>query len=387
MPCIFFSSRKAPVQDLQPRIVKEAAAEGESFTLYGSWSAAALAQLENWTALEDSMPRKGIARMEASWDLRQISRLDHTGAQLLWNAWGHAWPRHVLVLDLQRATLNRVARFTVPAPRPVRRGLRVLFMQLGAWLMGLESHAASALRLTGQLFLDLLQFLRDPSRAPWRDISGHIYRIGATALPITALVGFLVGVVLAYLMARQLRQFGADAFIVNILGLALIRELGPVLAAILIAGRSGSAITAQIGVMRVTEELDAMRVMGIRWGSRLVLPRALALALVMPLLAAWTTAAALLGGMLATDLSMGLSPEYFLVALPKAVQLSNLWLAMAKSVVFGLLIALNGCHFGLRVLPNTQSLGEGTTASVVTSITLVILVDALFAVLFKGVGL
>jgi phospholipid/cholesterol/gamma-HCH transport system permease protein len=374
------------VQD-PPRIVKEASAAGPSITLYGSWSAAALAQLENWTALEEALPRPGPAQMEASWDLRQISRLDHTGAQLLWNRWGHAWPRHVLVLEGQRSTLNRVARFTVLPPRPERTTLRALLLGLGEWLMGIESHAASALRLTGQLFLDLFQFLRDPSRGPWRDISGHLYRIGATALPITALVGFLVGVVLAYLMARQLRQFGADAFIVNILGMALIRELGPVLAAILIAGRSGSAITAQIGVMRVTEELDAMRVMGIRWGFRLVLPRALALALAMPLLAAWTTAAALLGGMLATDLAMGLSPAYFLVALPKAVQLSNLWLAVGKSVVFGLLIALNGCHFGLRVLPNTQSLGEGTTASVVTSITMVILVDALFAVLFKGVGL
>ena len=375
------------MQASPPRIDKETSATGESITLYGSWSAAALAQIDNWTALEESLPRHAKALMEASWDLRQIERLDHTGAQLLWNAWGHAWPRHVLVLDLQRATLNRVARFTVLPPKAHRSTAKEWFMKFGEWLMGIESHAVGALRLTGQTALDLLQFLRDPSKAPWRDISGHIYRIGATALPITALVGFLIGVVLAYLMARQLRQFGADAFIVNILGLSLIRELGPVLAAILIAGRSGSAITAQIGVMRVTEELDAMRVMGIRRGYRLVLPRALALALVMPLLAAWTTAAALLGGMLATDLSMGLSPAYFLIALPKVVQLSNLWLAMAKAVVFGLLIALNSCHFGLRVLPNTQSLGEGTTASVVTSITMVILVDALFAVLFKGVGL
>ena len=375
------------MQASPPRIDKETSATGESITLYGSWSAAALALIDNWTALEESLPRHAKALMEASWDLRQIERLDHTGAQLLWNAWGHAWPRHVLVLDLQRATLNRVARFTVLPPKAHRSTAKEWFMKFGEWLMGIESHAVGALRLTGQTALDLLQFLRDPSKAPWRDISGHIYRIGATALPITALVGFLIGVVLAYLMARQLRQFGADAFIVNILGLSLIRELGPVLAAILIAGRSGSAITAQIGVMRVTEELDAMRVMGIRRGYRLVLPRALALALVMPLLAAWTTAAALLGGMLATDLSMGLSPAYFLIALPKVVQLSNLWLAMAKAVVFGLLIALNSCHFGLRVLPNTQSLGEGTTASVVTSITMVILVDALFAVLFKGVGL
>jgi phospholipid/cholesterol/gamma-HCH transport system permease protein len=166
----------------------------------------------------------------------------------------------------------------------------------------------------------------------------------------------------------------------------VIRELGPVLAAILVAGRSGSAITAQIGVMRVTEELDAMRIMGIAQGYRLVMPRVLAMAVAMPLVAVWTTLAALLGGMLASDLVMGLTPAYFVTALPKAVQLSNLWLAIGKSTVFGVLIALIGCHYGLRVLPNTQSLGQGTTASVVTSITLVILVDAFFAVVFKDIG-
>jgi phospholipid/cholesterol/gamma-HCH transport system permease protein len=206
-------------------------------------------------------------------------------------------------------------------------------------------------------------------------------------LPITALVGFLIGVVLAYLMSQQLRTLGANTFIINILGMALIRELGPVLAAILIAGRSGSAITAQIGVMRVTEELDAMRVMGISQGFRLVMPRAIAMSIAMPLLVAWTTAAALLGGMLAVDVVMGITPAYFLEALPKAVKLENLWLAMGKSTVFGLAIALIGCHFGLRVKPNTESLGEGTTASVVAAITTVLMVDAIFAIAFKGVGL
>ena len=158
------------------------------------------------------------------------------------------------------------------------------------------------------------------------------------------------------------------------------------LGAILVAGRSGSAITAQIGVMRVTEELDAMRVMGIAHGFRLVLPRALALGLAMPLIALWTTRAALAGGMLAADLTMGISAAYFLQVLPAAVQVSNLWLAMAKSVVFGVFIALIGCHWGLRVKPNTQSLGEGTTASVVSAITMVIIVDAVFAVAFRSVG-
>ena len=218
-------------------------------------------------------------------------------------------------------------------------------------------------------------------------MSGHLYHIGATALPITALVGFLIGVVLAYLMSLQLRQFGADAFIVDILGISLIRELGPVLAAILLAGRSGSAITAQIGVMRVTEELDAMRVMGIPKGYRLVMPRAMAMALAMPLISVWTTLSALLGGMLAADLVMGVTPAYFVEALPKAVEVSNLTLATGKSFVFGLLIAIIGCHYGLRVKPNTESLGQGTTASVVTSITVVILVDALFAVMFKDIGI
>jgi phospholipid/cholesterol/gamma-HCH transport system permease protein len=139
--------------------------------------------------------------------------------------------------------------------------------------------------------------------------------------------------------------------------------------------------------MRVTEELDAMRVMGIAKGYRLVMPRAIAMALAMPLLAVWTTLAALAGGMLAADLAMGVTPAYFFSALPRAVQISNLILAVAKSAVFGLLIALIGCHFGLRVKPNTESLGQGTTASVVTSITMVILVDALFAVVFKDIGL
>jgi phospholipid/cholesterol/gamma-HCH transport system permease protein len=283
--------------------------------------------------------------------------------------------------------LSRVAQYSVPPPALTRTSAQQLFLALGARVWLVIDHASGLIRLTGQLLLDTLHLLRAPGKGPWRDVSGHLFRIGATAMPITALVGFLIGVVLAYLMSLQLRQFGADAFIVNILGISLIRELGPVLAAILIAGRSGSAITAQIGVMRVTEELDAMRVMGIAKGYRLVLPRAIALSLAMPLLTVWTTLAALLGGVLASDLSMGVTPAYFLAALPRAVDVSNLTLALSKSVVFGLMIALIGCHYGLRVKPNTESLGQGTTASVVTSITLVILVDALFAIVFRNIGI
>ncbi len=374
------------MQDASPRITRESAPQGPVARVLGRWTAAQLTMPGAWESVEDGLSAlKGEAAL--GWDLRDLQRLDHLGALALWNHWGRQWPAQLEASSDQRAMLERVARFTVAPPPNRRRTPWDYFLNLGELLFKLTDHVRDLLRLIGQLMLDLLRLVRAPRDGPWRDVTGHIFHIGATALPITALVGFLIGVVLAYLTSQQLRLFGAEIYIVNILGLSLIRELGPVLAAVLIAGRSGSAITAQIGVMRVTEELDAMRVMGIPQGFRLVMPRAMAMALAMPLITLWTTLAALVGGMLAADLVLGITPSYFINNLPRAVMVSNLWLAMGKSVVFGLLIALIGCHYGLRIKPNTESLGQGTTASVVTSITVVILIDALFAVVFKNIGI
>jgi phospholipid/cholesterol/gamma-HCH transport system permease protein len=407
------------MEDVTPRIEQQDTPQGRLYVVRGAWTAADLTGEDVWQALTaqlqslndherfgagppqaktaPSSSERGSAPPKAHevesvgapvWDLEQVHKLDHLGAQVLWNHWGRKWPEQIKAEPSQRAVLETVAKFSAhpPAPRS-KPGWSEPFILLGTRVLRLIDHLKGMVRLIGQLLLDIIRLIKHPQEGPWRDLSGHLFHIGATALPITALVGFLIGVVLAYLISQQLRQFGADAFIVNILGISLIRELGPVLAAILIAGRSGSAITAQIGVMRVTEELDAMRVMGIARGFRLVMPRALALAMVMPLISVWTTIAALLGGMLAADVSMGVSPSYFINSLPAAVDVANLTLATAKSVVFGVLIALVGCHYGLRVKPNTESLGQGTTASVVTSITVVILVDALFAVVFKSVGI
>ncbi|GAB3666006.1 MlaE family ABC transporter permease [Ramlibacter alkalitolerans] len=370
--------------ELTPRVEQAPAAQGDVVRLLGEWTAAQFSRPQLFRDLVRALPRK---RDRQAWDLRQAALLDHVGAQLLWDHWGQRWPDQLEVLPPQRAILERVAQFTRARPKRKRPGLRDYYLGFGALLLRAGDHLKGFLQLIGQLTIDLRELVRAPHRAPWRDFSGHLYRIGATSLPITALVGGLIGVVLAYLTAQQLRQFGADAYIVDILGIALVRELGPMLGAILIAGRSGSAITAEIGVMRVTDELDAMRVMGISHTYRLVMPRAMALSIAMPLISGWTTIAGLIGGMVAADLSLGISPLFFLRALPDAVRVSNLVLGMSKSVVFGILIALIGCHFGLRVQPNTQSLGQGTTASVVTAITVVILVDALFAILFSNVGI
>ena len=371
--------------DIAPRLSREDTPDGPWMRLHGRWGAADIGARSRWRKLAQELAA-AAPTPQLGWDLRGLTWLDHVGAQLLWNHWGRAWPERLTLDETQRSLLERVASLTTTPPPREAWSFGQQVDDLGVLVLHGVDHFKRLVVLVGQLLLDSLRVLRAPMRAPWRDVSGHLYRMGATALPITALVGFLIGLVLAYLMSLQLRQFGAESFIVNILGISLIRELGPVLAAILVAGRSGSAITAQIGVMRVTEELDAMRVMGIPQGFRLVLPRVLALAIAMPLLSVWTTLAALAGGMLAADAAMDISPAYFLQALPNAVGRGNLTLALSKSVVFGSLIALVGCHWGLRVKPNTQSLGEGTTASVVSSITVVIIVDALFAVAFKNVG-
>ncbi|SDD10648.1 phospholipid/cholesterol/gamma-HCH transport system permease protein [Cupriavidus sp. YR651] len=375
--------------DRQPTPAIEISRQDGAFSvqLQGDWTALALAGCHEARGLRAQLHALTEAPQHAEWSLSDVTRLDHIGAQLIWQAWNGKMPERVAINDGQRRVFDRIANLRTEGwkKKIVDRFNPVTI--LGASLLSMLTQLAIGVTMLGQLSFDLLRFLRAPHRGPWREISAHVYNVGYKALGITALVGFLIGIVLSYLSANQLRSYGASTFIVNILGMAVIRELGPVLAAILVAGRSGSAITAQIGVMRVTEELDAMRVMGISHGFRLIMPRVIALAVSMPLLVAWTDLMAILGGMTAARLQLGISFSFFLRQLPDAVPVANLWLGLGKGVAFGMLIALTACHFGLRIKPNTQSLGEGTTASVVTSITVVILADAIFAILFKEVGI
>jgi phospholipid/cholesterol/gamma-HCH transport system permease protein len=351
----------------------------------GAWLVYVLAEPGAMDKLEAELRLAG-ARDDWQWDLLQIKALDHIGAQLLWRAWGKQRPRHLRLQPAHEGLFERleqVSRLSIPRePKP--RLTRV--MRLGSVMLGFIAHLYSFVGLLGQLMLDLLRFARHPVQAPWKELSANIYRTGFQALGITALVGVLIGVVLSYLSAQQLRAFGGDVYLVNILGMSIIRELGPMLAAILVAGRSGSAITAQLGVMRVTEELDAMTVMGIPLGYRLIMPKVVALAISMPLLVIWTDVMALIGGMLSAQAKLDMSPAYFLSKLPDAVAMSNFWLGLGKGTVFGILIALVACHFGLRIQPNTESLGQGTTSSVVIAITVVIIADAVFAILFSNLG-
>ncbi len=321
-----------------------------------------------------------------AWDLTEVDSIDHIGAQMFWNAWGKKRPAQLRLDPRQEELFNRIESASQQSLPRTRVSALNWIIVLGQGLLTFFEHLHGFVALIGRLVQDLGRFIRRPNTGPWREISANIYHSGFQALGITALVGFLIGVVLSYLSAQQLRMFGGDIYLVNILGMSVIRELGPLLAAILVAGRSGSSITAQLGVMRVTEELDAMLVMGISHGYRLIMPKVIALAVSMPLLVVWTDAMALIGGMASAKLELGLSFRYFLQKLPDAVPLVNYTIGLLKGMTFGVLIALVSCHFGLRIKPNTESLGRGTTTSVVTAITVVILADAVFAIIFSGVG-
>src|SRR5438034_8333164 len=322
--------------------------DGSTVLATGAWQVHALtrgARMETIAASLKTVPNAATAR----WDLSQVAALDHIGAQLFWNAWGKTRPRQLALAPEHEEFFNRLdqagplavpdsGRRSVSLPAEFRRQRQLL-----------QGHLFGFIGLIGQLMLDIALLVRRPRQGPWKEISANIFHTGYQALGITAIVGFLIGVVLSYLSAQQLHTFGGDIYLVNILGMSIIRELGPLLAAILVAGRSGSSITAQLGVMRVTEELDAMLVMGMPHGFRLIMPKVLALAVSMPLLVVWTDALALIGGMAAAKLELGLSTSYFIQSLPDAVPLANYWIGLAKGVVFGSLIALVACHCGLRI--------------------------------------
>lgn len=346
-----------------------------------------------WT-LSEMLPQLDILQQQlasvsadaANWDLSAVTRLDSAAAVLLWRNWGGRWPVELTVGDLPRQTLERVAKLPAEVPVPGPRRIR-LPEAIGRLTFKAIANLHGMIALFGQLLLDIAYLARHPRDMPWKEITANIYKAGAKGLPVTALVGFLIGVTISYLSALQLKNLGADLFIVNILGISIIRELGPVLVAVLVAGRSGSAMTAQIGVMRVTEEIDALSTMGVSRSIRVVLPKVLGLTAAMPMLVLWTSAVALFGGMLAAMLQLDLSLVYFIENLPRTVPVANLVIGLGKGLVFGFVVAVVACHFGLRVRPNTESLSANTTSAVVTAITTVILVDAIFAVLTRQVGI
>lgn len=286
--------------------------------------------------------------------------------------------------DLLHLTANYRAeiQFTPPLPGP-------------NFLEKLGRHSTHAfyqfidfLAFVGETFLVLGQVLLAPSRIRWKSLFANLHSAGLTALPIIGLLAFLTGVVLAYQGGSQLSLYGANIFIVDLVGITLLRELAPLLTAIIVAGRSGSAYTAQIGTMHVTEEIDALCSLGISPMELLVLPKLLALVILMPLLSAFADIVSILGSMLIAKLAFGVNFMDFLERFPQAVSLTNYLIGIGKAPVFAIVIALVGCYQGFQVKGRgADRVGKQVTASVVQAIFVVIVVDAIFAVLLNMLGI
>jgi phospholipid/cholesterol/gamma-HCH transport system permease protein len=221
----------------------------------------------------------------------------------------------------------------------------------------------------------------------WLPVLYNIRSAGFDALPIVGVLLFLIGIVVAYQGADTLRQYGANIFIVDLVGVSMLREFAPLITAIIIAGRSGSAYAAQIGTMSVTEEIDAMHTVGIAPLEMLVLPKVIALALVLPLLTVYADAIGVFGGMIMARAQLGVGFEEFLERFIKAVSITDYLIGVGKAPVFALIIAMVGCYQGFRTKGGPESVGRQTTRSVVQSIFLVIVADSLFSIAFSALDL
>lgn len=327
----------------------------------------------------------------AAIDATGISRLDATGSRLLIGLRERlGLPESALAAKSEHRTLiDAVAAAMAPMPSPPAqaavwlRGLEAT----GRWVVNAYRNVLVFLAFLGQTLLSLLESLVNPRHWRITSIVFHMQSVGLNAVPLVMLLSFMIGAVVAFLGATVLADFGAELWVVELVGVAFFRELGVLLTAILLAGRTASAFTAQIGSMKSGEELDAIRTMGLDPIELLVLPRLKALLLTMPLLSFLATMAGLLGGLAVCHFSLHISPEMFFDRLNTELSPRHFWLGMSKAPLFAAVIGLIGCLEGFKVRGTAQSVGEHTTSSVVQAISIVILLDAFAALFFMELDL
>ncbi len=271
-----------------------------------------------------------------------------------------------------------------PVPPPERPGLTT---RVGEATLDAISKSWDVVTFIGDCVLALARVARRPRQFRWADCAAEMQNCGAMALPIVSLISLLVGLIMAYQAAVQLRQFGADIYVADLVGLAVVREMGPMMAAVIMAGRTGAAFAATLGNMKAGEEIDALETLGLRPVDFLVLPRLLALGMMMPLLALYANLLGILGGMAVAWRVLEIPPAAYWVETQSIVDLSDVASGLIKSVVFGLLIGLSGCLRGLQADRSAAGVGKAATSAVVTAILLIIVADAIFAVVFNLLGI
>ncbi len=354
-----------------------------------------------WTLAHARTLETALGRLDAGGarvlrvDFGEVAAIDSAGAWLLHRQirrWQEAGADVELARasDAQAALLGRMAiegEERKPLARPAGGALAELAIRTGEATVEIGREAHALVSFVGAVATVWARALRRPGRVRLVSTVYHIERIGIDALPIMGLLAFLIGIVLAFQGADQLRQYGAEVFTINLLGVSILREIGVLITAIMVAGRTGSAFAAEIGTMKVNQEVDAMRTIGLDPMETLVLPRLIALAVALPLLVFFAEAMALAGGATMVIVGLDLSLSQFFEQLAGAVTLATFLIGIVKAPVFAVLIGMVACYEGLKVSGSAESVGIHTTRSVVKSIFLVIVFDAAFSILFSRLGL
>ena len=362
----------------------------DDMALSGSWTARGIGTHERLLASQ------GLAgKAKTIVNAADIDALDTAGAWVLhkllvqWRSEGvvvtlkDLRPEFSKLLDVVTHHVADQAGTPAPAPVPPTTALA----SIGQSTKAAFDQGVALLAFVGESALTLTHSIAHPQQIRWRPILFNIRSAGFDALPIVGLLSFLLGIVVAYQGADQLRQYGANIFVADLVGLSMLREFAPLITAIIIAGRSGSAYAAQIGTMAVTEEIDAMRTIGINPIELLVLPKIMALVLVLPLLTVFSDVLGVFGGMIMARTQLGVGFVEFMERFSKAVSITSYLVGIGKAPVFAAIIAVVGCFQGFRTKGGADSVGRQTTRSVVQSIFLVIVADALFSIAFSVLDL
>jgi phospholipid/cholesterol/gamma-HCH transport system permease protein len=338
----------------------------------------------------DDLPRRlaALDRPPARIDLSQVEAIDTVGAWLV-----HRLARSNDIpiagaSDTAKRLIDQVGQ--VDKPLQVRPDVTPPFLrvlgQIGDAVVEAGRTLYGLLDFFGAVLITVWRTAREPRRFRFNAVVRQFEVVGVEALGIIGLMSFLIGIVIAQQGAVQLRQFGAEVFTINLIGRITLRELGVLMTAIMVAGRSGSAFAAQIGSMRLAEEVDAMRTIGVSPMEALVLPRVIAAVVLMPLLGFYSSLVSIIGGGLFCWLSLDIPPITYIQRIREVVPITDMWVGLLKAPVFGLIIAMAGCFQGMQVKDNAEEVGLRTTAAVVQAIFLTIVLDAFFAVFFSQIG-